>query len=378
MRYYDLSIGGVYNFSSKSNYMSLTEKVPLHIEFDIQMFNDPPQASIGFVRLYNIDVDFFVQSQMLIGEPVILKAGWIDSVYTKRLKWKNITSDVIVNAYILNTLADFSGTNPYIDIFFTPIPNSDLTLAQSLAKQKQMEYMMALESAGETPKPKKIKAKKAKITESFTDAVTKQMDDIKFIANKGEVLFDKFKQALRKAVPAIRVKPYDKKIKTLTNPSTQPLYATANTVFEFIERVKLAIQHTEIHFFIDAKKGEIALYTDLSEPENDQKFVIQRSEMVSQPQFVGIAGEMTLSIRMRPDLSIGNVVKLEGTFPNLSSFNANGILPAMADPRATFQTGEYVIIQIAHKGSFYSTSAGDWATNLTLSPKNSGVFRRIK
>ena len=376
MRHYDLSIGGVYNFSSKPNFMSLTEKVPLHIEFDIQMFNDPPQASIGFVRLYNIDVDFFVQSQMLIGEPVILKAGWRDSVYTKRLKWKNITSDVLVNAYIMNTLADFSGTNPYIDIFFTPIPSSDLTMAQALAKQKQMEYMLAL--GADSTKQKKTKAKKVKVTESFADAVTKQMGEIKVIANKGEKIFNKIKQALRKAVPAIKVKAYDKKIKSLTSPSDQPLYAAANTVFEFIERVKLAIQHTEIHFFIDAKKGEIALYTDLSEPEDDQKFVIQRSEMVTQPQFVGVAGEMTLSIRMRPDLSIGNVIKLEGTFPNLSSFNANGMLPAMTDPRTTFQTGEYVIIQMAHKGSFYSTSATDWATNLTLTPKNSGAFRRCK
>lgn len=356
--------------------MSLTEKVPLHIEFDIQMFNDPPQASIGFVRLYNIDVDFFVQSQMLIGEPVILKAGWRDSVYTKRLKWKNITSDVIVNAYIMNTLADFSGTNPYIDIFFTPIPNPDLTMAQVMAKQKQMEYMLAL--GADSTKQKKTKAKKIKVTESFVDAVTKQMGEIKVIAKKGEKIFDKIKQALRKAVPAIKVKAYDKKIKSLTNPSDQPLCEAANTVFEFIERVKLAIKHTEIHFFIDAKKGEIALYTDLSEPENDQKFVIQRSEMVSQPQFVGVAGEMTLSIRMRPDLSIGNIVKLEGTFPNLSSFSANGSLPAMTDPRTTFQTGEYVIIQMAHKGSFYSTNATDWATNLTLTPKNSGAFRRSK
>lgn len=376
MRYYDLSIGGVYNFSSKPSFMSLTEKVPLHIEFDIQMFNDPPQASIGFVRLYNIDVDFFVQSQMLIGEPVILKAGWRDSVYTKRLKWKNITSDVLVNAYIMNTLADFSGTNPYIDIFFTPIPNPDLTMAQALAKQKQMEYMLAL--GADSTKQKKTKAKKIKVTESFADAVTKQMGEIKVIANKGEKIFDKIRQALRKAVPAIKVKAYDKKIKSLTSPSDQPLYAAANTVFEFIERVKLAIQHTEIHFFIDAKKGEIALYTDLSKPEDDQKFVIQRSEMVSQPQFVGVAGEMTLSIRMRPDLSIGNVIKLEGTFPNLSSFNANGMLPAMTDPRTTFQTGEYVIIQMSHKGSFYSTNATDWATNLTLTPKNSGAFRRGK
>lgn len=356
--------------------MSLTEKVPLHIEFDIQMFNDPPQASIGFVRLYNIDVDFFVQSQMLIGEPVILKAGWRDSVYTKRLKWKNITSDVLVNAYIMNTLADFSGTNPYIDIFFTPIPNPDLTMAQALAKQKQMEYMLAF--GADSTKQKKTKAKKIKVTESFADAVTKQMGEIKVIVNKGEKIFDKIKQTLRKAVPAIKVKAYDKKLKSLTNPSDQPLHAAANTVFKFIERVKLAIQHTEIHFFIDAKKGEIALYTDLSEPEDDQRFVIQRSEMVSQPQFVGVAGEMTLSIRMRPDLSIGNVIKLEGTFPNLSSFNANGMLPAMTDPRTTFQTGEYVIIQMSHKGSFYSTSATDWATNLTLTPKNSKAFRRGK
>lgn len=378
MRYYDLSIGGVYNFSSKPNFMSIAEKVPLHIEFDIQMFNDPPQASIGFVRLYNIDVDFFVQSQMLIGEPVILKAGWRDSVYTKRLKWKNITSDVLVNAYIMNTLADFSGTNPYIDIFFTPIPSPDLTMAQALAKQKQMEYLLALEKASESPKQKKIKAKKAKATERFTDAVTKQMGEIKVIVNKGEKIFDKIRQTLRNAVPAIKIKAYDKKLKSLTNPSDQALYAAANTVFEFIVRVTLAIQHTRIHFFIDAKKGEIALYTDLSDPLDDQKFVIQRSEMVSQPQFVGVAGEMTLSIRMRPDLSIGNVIKIDGVFPNLSGFNANGMLPAMTDPRTVFQTGEYVIIQMSHKGSFYSTSATDWATNLTLTPKNSSAFRRFK
>lgn len=346
MRFYELKIcdntGAVTHaeFSSKKKGFSLSSYAPINLEFQINTFKDNLSVSLGFIRLYNIDVSFFIKTQSLIGERILLRAGWDNSVFAKKLGWDNITDDVLLNMQISNTLADFSGTNPYLDIFFIPY-----TQAKNIPEAKQEN-------------------------EKETEQIEQFVSEIK----SGELVFDKIKATLSEIIDkGIKVVGVGSEILKFINPSTQTTVITANILSEFLRKINENFNDINCQF--DAKNNCLYMYQgeDLGSVVDDEiatknAIKLKYNELISQPSLISVAGNLTVETRMRPDINTGSRIFLEGNIPTTSSFKTGNTLVSNVDTKRIFKSGYYKVISVTHKGNFYGTSPQDWSSSFECVP----------
>lgn len=331
MRFYDLEIGEnkEIHFTSRNLWGN---KVPLNIEFECNMYGNSTVVTPGFIRIYNPSVAFYIKTQELIGKPIKLKVGWEDSVFARKLGWKYITDTLIVNMFVSNTLADFSGTNPFIDIYFIPQIDNEQTENEEFEKETQIPL-------------------------------------IKVEIEKGEKIFNAIKKSLELVLSGYAFVARGN-FKNTLNTSTQTLAIFANTIDEFIKKLKNA-KEPNILTILNLKDRALEFKEANDQDAYDEYGIIyiKPNELLSQPQLVGLEGQMSVILRMRPDLNLGMQIFLEGNLPSTAGFkDKSGQVPTNINTKNIFATGYYTITQITHRGVYHSNNAMDWATTLLLSP----------
>ena len=321
-------------------------KTPLNIEFEVQSFEGSVAMIPGYVRVYNLSADFYVEAEKFVrGHEIVLYAG-VDtsSILSRKIGYSQIklSSDLLIKARISNILGNFSTINPYIDFFFT------------------VDQKSILEELFETKKKADEISKEQ--YEPFSVAIPPKSPIAPFLVQ----ILQKFTSWSVITEPLLL---------TMLNPSMQTIIIMAKTIGELLWQFKKSFN---IEASINARSKVITLYEDGMDPKTKIPFgaaIVDAEDLLAQPERLGPDGN-TISVvtRLRPDISLGTIVSLGGlggmipSTAQLSQGMSGGFLSSFISTPAMFQLGVFRVTACTHKGNFYNMSPEGWCTMFTAVP----------
>lgn len=320
MRYYSLKISGGKEYSSGSS-----NRTPINVQFNLRSFLDSGTTETGFIRLYNPPPEMYIEAKSYINKSFIFRAGWESTPLTSKLSYLPILNDILVFGRITGVLGDYSGTEPYIDLYYSPtIP------------------------------------KKEKDKESQLDNYTIQ------IKPRSPVVIAA-RNLLKKLVTFnIVIKPLALTILNKSNISI--IY----TFIEIAELLNWLRERWGIYNIQNPKTNVMYLLSKKDKKIPSGAGLIRKTEFLTQPQILSLDGSISAVIRLRPDLIFGSLVVLEpGMIPSFSTLGAGlNIIDSKLtnNMQKLFKTGTYTITSIEHTGEFYNPDPSAWSTQLTLVP----------
>lgn len=362
MRSYFLQIGNYIFESGPSN------RSPLHIEFEINSYENTGATTLGYVKLYNPSIDLYTKIQSLIGKNFILQAGWEMSPLIRQLDYTSVGRFTLVVGTIENIIGNFAERNPYISIFYRPNASKQKTAALgNLKNLKNVKDAISI-LGGKTEKQ----------------------------ASKYEVSIPAYTFISKFLVDAVKhftdytIKP-SKTLLALFNPSTQTIIIAATTLAELLFKFR---EEFGVEAKIDSSKKNLELYYGGAEGlkgafgaavdalSRGSKIIYMASEdMLAQPEVVNYNRNIHILARLRADATIGDIVVLQGIMPNSSQIAAGfggGAVPTNINTRDIFKLGAYQITSITHKGEYYNPAAEAWSTSIMGTPLIKGGFSLLK
>lgn len=331
MRYYSLKFG---NNSTLNPTNNLTEvypheiisssrnRTPLNIQFNVKAFESGAAETIGFVKIFNISPVTFTRATDLIGQKIILEAGFEDSPFTKKLNYANVVNKTIFAGEIANVLGNFSSENTYMALYFNVNSAETLKLREI---EKSVEVNIAPNSSVLNPLLQAIK--------TFTK-------------------FTIYPEA---------------ELTSLVSTASQTISFTAKTLKELLSKTETYLQ---IKHAFDGSNSTINLYKK-SQPSPPQGLTttINSSELLAQPEVLDFAGSLSVVTRLRADIRLGSNVNLVGIIPTIgSTLSSSNYIGSVVKTRELFRLGSYKVIGVDHTGDYYGTSPESWSTSLSLIP----------
>lgn len=341
MRHYTLEIAKGSDFEIKlaSSYKNRT---PVNISFEINSYTEGSTNVPGFIKIYNPSPQVFTTQRKFIDKQLTLWAGWENSIYLKKIGYSQIYDNLLVNAKISGVSGDYIGLNPYVMFYFQAWSESE-----------------AIKHTAQTSSLIKIQVPP---NEPIIQIVLKALETLtswKVIAHSS--------------------------LMGLLNTDTQTLVFFCSTISELLNWLKTAFS---IIYRIDTKTQKITLLKqDLSKEEraadisaNGAIKLIMPPEFLSQPQLQNVGGQFVATLRLRPDLRVGQYIQLGtgvvASFANMQSpfVNATMTYKMQAMLKNLFQGGVAQITKVQHLGDFMNISAESWSTMIEFILVDKGLI----
>lgn len=330
MRYYSLKFGN----TSPGSQNPLTEvypyeitssnknRTPLNIQFNVKAFESGAAETIGFVKIFNISPATFTRATDLIGQKIILEAGFEDSPFTKKLNYANVVNKTIFAGEIANVLGNFSSENTYMTLYFNVNSAETLKLREI---EKSVEVSIAPNSSVLNPLLQAIK--------TFTNFTIYPSTELT----------------------------------SLVSTASQTISFTAKTLKELLSKTEAYLQ---IKHAFDGSNVTINLYKKSQpSPLQNLSVTINSSELLAQPEVLDFAGSLSVVTRLRADIRLGSNVNLVGIIPTIgSALSSSNYIGSVVKTRELFRLGSYKVIGVDHTGDYYGTSPESWSTSLSLIP----------
>lgn len=310
-------------------------RAALNIEFEVASFSGGMAALPGFISITNPTPDFFVEAQAYIGGKLVLRAGFEDSMFAKKIGYTFVSEDLIFVGKIANVLGDFSTNEPTLFIFFSIDKDAQ---AKALEKQKQAS--------------KDADHEKKKQLKELTLNIPAEAKVAPFLI-KGVQYFTSW-----------LVKP-DPLLLSLTNPWTQTIALTAGTLETLLFLYK---EYFDVEIAVNTQQQLITLYESKGATFVTNAVELNSNDFLQQPEILDFGGSISGIVRLRADIQPGTIVNIVGLMPSTAQLAAGvsgGFVSGTVDASKLFVLGSYRITQVTHKGAWANASPESWSTTFT-------------
>lgn len=337
MRYYRLRIGTALNkFEIQSTSTFKTNATPLNINFTIQSITDLNSQVASVVRLYNVPSGFYQALRSFVGSPIILEAGFSNSVFARKLNYSNVINRTLLCAKVESVSGNFTSHDNYV-VFSTLLGVASVgdVLNSFNAKTQVKRFVLQI-----------------KPNEFIYTAIGRSLKQL--LNTDAEIAFSQSVASQRKR--------------------GQTLIIGYTSLPEL-----LAILEAELRlgFAFDASLNKAYIYERDNKADfaglNEQRrglINIGYGELLAQPQLINASGELTAITTLRPDIKLGAIVNLQGFIPTISNFqNINTFVSfGVASNTKIYYNGLYQVANIIHNGDFYGDDPMAWSSQMRLIP----------
>lgn len=376
-RYGATSSGGV-TFESMKTFPRNYNPTPLNIEFEVNSYGGNGNSStICGIRLHSQSISLFRNLQNQVtqkekdgeGLDVTLEAGWDyeNPLVKNKMGYTYINSGsmVIFKGQMAGISGDFNGKTSHINITaaYTRKHSADTKFRVQIKKGEVLigpdkEGNVKLGDDGYYNCNTLLEVLQLLIRPDVKVAVT---DDIVEIKNNKE-------DDLNWEIQNIQDFQYhiwdDFNLKLFIDNQTSMviLYQVNENLKDDDEIINDAYPKIR-----EAKKKKLSQSNDLTDDQLtaiSQAKEIKLSELLTQPTFLGFSTMLNVTTALRPDITLGSIIKLPTTIMNMGGSFSTGsqYIATTANQIDLTYSGQWIVTECRHRGNFYGKSGDSWCS----------------
>lgn len=365
-------------FESMKSFPRNYNPTPINIEFEVNSYGGNGNSStICGIRLHSQSISLFRNLQNQVtkleaegkGLDITLEAGWDyeNPLVKNKMGYTSLNSGsmVVFKGQMAGISGDFNGKTSHINITaaYTRKHSADTKFrvqikAGEVLIGKDKENNVKLGDDGYYNCNTLLEVLQLLIRPDVKVAVTDEVGEIK--NNK--------KDDLNWEIRNIQDFQYhiwdDFQLKMFIDNQTSMviLYKENETLKSDDEKINEAYPKIR-----EAKKKKLSQSSDLTNSQLtsiSQAKNIELSELLTQPTFLGFSTMLNVTTALRPDITLGSIIKLPTTIMNMGGSFSTGsqYIADIANQIDLTYSGQWIVTECRHRGNFYGKSGDSWCS----------------